>query len=86
MARTAILTLAILLVTAASASAHDGGEGWYGVTNDTVVTNAGFIVIAGIPALLLLLSLAMWRLEKRKDRRKAAAKGRAKTAQWGGGW
>jgi hypothetical protein len=85
-ARTAILTLAILLVTAASASAHDGGEGWYGVTNDKVVTNAGFIVIAGIPLLILLLSLAMWRLDKRKERRKAAAKGRAKTPQWGGGW
>lgn len=86
MARTAILTLAILLVTAASASAHDGGEGWYGATNDKVTTNAGFIIIGGIPLLVLLLSLAMWRLDKRKERRKAAAKGRAKTPQWGGGW
>jgi hypothetical protein len=85
-ARTAILTLGIFLVTAASASAHDGGEGWYGLTNDKVVTNAGFIVIAGIPLLVLLLSLAMWRLEKRKDRRKAAAKGRSSAAQWSGGW
>ena len=86
MARTAILTLGIFLVTAASASAHDGGEGWYGVTNDKVVTNAGFIVIAGIPLLVLLLSLAMWRLEKRKERRKAAAKGRSRAPQWTGGW
>ena len=86
MARTAILTLALLLVTAAPAAAHDGGEGWYGLTNDKVTTNAGFIVIGGIPLLVLLLSLAMWRLEKRKERRKAAAKGRASAPQWGGGW
>ena len=86
MARTAILTLGIFLVTAASASAHDGGEGWYGLTNDKVVTNAGFIVIAGIPLLILFLSLAMWRLEKRKERRKAAAKGRSRAPQWTGGW
>ena len=86
MARTAILTLAIFLVTAASASAHDGGEGWYGLTNDKVVTNAGFIIIAGIPLLVLTLSLIMWRLDKRKERRKAASKARAKAPQWTGGW
>ena len=86
MARTAILTLGIFLVTAASAFAHDGGEGLYGLTNDKIVTNAGFIVIGGIPLLVLLLSLAMWRLDKRKERRKAAAKGRSRAPQWSGGW
>ena len=91
MARTAILTLGILLVTAASAfgsegPGHDGGEGWYGVTNDKVVTNAGFIIIGAVPLLILILSLAMWRLDKRKDARKKAAKARVARADVRGGW
>jgi hypothetical protein len=90
-ARTAILTLGILLVTAASAMAsegpgHDGGEGWYGITNDKIVTNAGFIVIGAIPLFILLASLLQWRLDKRKADRKAAAKARGDAAVWKGGW
>ena len=91
MARTAILTLGILLVTAASAfgsesPGHDGGEGWYGLTTDKIVTNAGFIIIAAIPTLVLLLTLLQNHLEKRKDARKAAAKARSSSAVWKGGW
>ncbi len=90
MARTAILTLGILLVTAAPALAsgagHDGGEGWYGVTNDKIVTNAGFILIGAFPLLIFLLSMLQHTLDKRKDRRKKAAKARAKAPEWSGGW
>jgi hypothetical protein len=89
-ARTVILTLGVLLMTAAPAFAsgagHDGGEGWYGLTNDKIITNAGFLIIAGIPLLILLLSLLQHTLDKRKARRKAAAKGRASAPQWRGGW
>ena len=86
-----ILTLGLLLVTAAPAFAsdspgHDGGEGWYGLTNDKVVTNAGFIVIGAIPLLILLLSLLQHRLDKRKDARKKAAKARGSAPVWKGGW
>ena len=86
MARTAILTLAILRVTAAPALAHDGGEGWYGVTNDKVVTNFGFILIALFPLLALTFSLIQWRLDKRKERRKAATKARGANPHWNTGW
>ena len=91
MARTAILTLGILLVTAASAMAsegpgHDGGEGWYGITNDKVVTNAGFIVIGAIPLFILLMSLLQHALDRRKEKRKSAAKARGGAAVWKGGW
>jgi preprotein translocase subunit SecG len=89
-ARTAILTLSIFLMTAAQAfaseSGHDGGEGWYGVTNDKVVTNFGFLLIALFPLIALTFSLIQWRLDKRKDRRKAAAKARAGSPEWSGGW
>ncbi len=90
MARTAILTIALLLVTAAPALAsgqgHDGGEGWYGLTNDKIVTNAGFILIGAFPLLIFLLSMLQHTLDKRKDRRKKAAKARTQSPEWSGGW
>ncbi len=86
MARTAILTIALLLVTAAPALAsgtgHDGGEGWYGLTNDKIVTNAGFILIGAFPLLIFLLSMLQHRLDKRKERRKKAAKATAARGGW----
>ena len=90
MARTVILTLVVLLVTAApalaSGSGHDGGEGWYGLTNDKIVTNAGFILIGAFPLLVFLLSMLQHTLDKRKERRKKAAKARARSPEWSGGW
>jgi hypothetical protein len=79
------LTVAItaLLVSAAPVLAHDGGEGLYGETNDKVVTNAGFILIIFFPLFVFVVSMIQWRLEKRKDARKAIAK---KRAQAPGGW
>ena len=77
------LALATLLVTAAPVLAHDGGEGLYGETNDKVVTNAGFILIIFFPLFVFVMSMLQWQLEKRKYRRKAAAKAPADGA---GGW
>jgi peptidoglycan biosynthesis protein MviN/MurJ (putative lipid II flippase) len=79
----AVLAVTVLLVTAAPVLAHDNGEGWYGETNDRVVTNAGFVLIIFFPLFVFLVSLLQWQLEKRKDRRKAEAKRRAQAS---GGW
>jgi hypothetical protein len=86
--RTALLTLTFfaLIAPAALAGEHDGGEGWWGETNDKVITNAGFILIAAFPMLILILSLLQWRLDKRKDRRLAAARARKARADVRGGW
>jgi hypothetical protein len=80
-----VLSLALL---APAALAHDGGQGTYGEANDKVVTNAGFILIAFFPLFVATMSLIQWRLEKRKDRRKAAAKAlrSGDTARLRGGW
>ena len=76
-----------LLAFAPAALAHDGGEGWYGLTNDKVVTNAGFILIAFFPLFVLVMSLLQWTLERRKARRKAAHKALAGDERaWRGGW
>jgi preprotein translocase subunit SecG len=63
-----------------------GGQGWYGETTDQVITNAMFITIAFFPAVIILFSLIQWRLDKRKHAREDAAKARAASADWRGGW
>jgi hypothetical protein len=84
--RTALLTVAILAVAAPRALAHDGGEGWWGETNDKVITTAGFVLIASFPLFIFVMSMLQWRLDKRKDARKRAAKARASRADVRGGW
>jgi hypothetical protein len=64
----------------------NGGEGWYGETSDRTITYAMFIVIGFFPVLISVLSLIQWRLDKRKHARMAAAKRRAISADWRGGW
>jgi len=80
------LLLALSAPVALAAEGHDGGEGLYGETSDKVVTNAGFIIIAAFPLLVLILSMLQWRLDKRKDARKRAAKARRARADLRGGW
>ena len=91
MTRLGILTIFTTLLLAAPALAaehvgHDGGEGWWGLTNDKIVTNAGFLVIGGLPILIFVLSMAQFLLDRRKDNRKKAAKARGASVQWKGGW
>ena len=83
-----MLTALLFAVMApvALAGEHDGGEGLWGETNDRVVTYAGFILIVGIPILVLILTLIQSSLERRKDRRLAAAKARKARADERGGW
>ena len=79
-------TFLVLAQVALADAENDHGEGWYGETNDLAVTQAGFILIAGFPLIILINSLIMWRLDVRKDRRKHAAKARAARADARGGW
>jgi hypothetical protein len=76
----------LLLALAPAAFAYNDGRGFYGATNDKVVTNAGFILIIFFPTFVLLMSLLQWRLDKRKDARKAAQKAHVGDARWRGGW
>jgi hypothetical protein len=88
MLRIALFTVVLFALTAPAALAedHDGGEGLYGETNDKVITFVGFGLIVGFPILILILSLVQNRLEKRKDRRLAAAKARRARVDVRGGW
>jgi hypothetical protein len=80
-------TVVTFLVLAPAALAHDGGEGWWGETNDKVVTNAGFILIVFFPVFVFLMSMLQGALDKRKERRKKIQKELAREQQsWRGGW
>jgi preprotein translocase subunit SecG len=86
--RIAVLTVILFALSAplAFASNHDGGEGLYGPASDKAVTNTGFILIVGFPILILILTLIQSALDRRKDRRLAAAKARKQRADMRGGW
>jgi hypothetical protein len=79
------LTLLALLLAPVAQASNDG-RGFYGATNDKVVTNTGFILILFFPILVFVLTMIQWRLEKRKEARIAARKAHLGNAQWRGGW
>jgi hypothetical protein len=81
-----LVAVALLLVLAPAALAHDGGEGTYGVANDKVVTNAGFILIAFFPLFVFAMSMLQMALDRRKERRKAVHKALAREERVRGGW
>lgn len=90
--RRARITLALvsfgilLLATAPAALAKNGGEGWYGETNDVNITNAMFGVILFFVAVVSIFSLLQWLLDRRKHARMDAGKRAAASADPRGGW
>lgn len=83
-----LLTTAIVVLAfapSALAITH-GGEGLYGETNDVVITNAMFGVIAFFPVVIIVFSLIQGWLDHRKHARLDAARRRAASIDWRGGW
>ena len=76
----------MLAVTSTAVARAYGGEGWWGETNDKLITNAMYLVIVLFPTLIVLFSLIQWRLDKRKHAKLAADKRRAANLDWRGGW
>jgi hypothetical protein len=77
--------LLLVLVLAPVAHAENDGRGFYGATNDKVVTNFGFGVIIFFALFVFLMSMLQRSLDKRKQRRKAAEK-QLGAGHWDGGW
>jgi hypothetical protein len=80
------LALALSLVLAPVAEAHNDGRGFYGATDDKVVTDAGLILIVFFPLFVFTMSMLQKALDKRKAARKAAEKAFLGNTQWRGGW
>jgi hypothetical protein len=82
----AFATTMLVLAPAAFASSSSGGQGWFGETNDLNITDAMFIVILFFPVVITVFSIIQWRLDKRKHARMDAARRRAASEDWRGGW
>lgn len=80
-----MLTTALLMAPVALARAN-AGEGWYGETSDKTITYAMYLVIIFFPTVIVVFSLIQWRLDRRKHARLNAARRRAASADWRGGW
>lgn len=81
-----LLTLSLLALSAPMAFAQASGEGTYGETDDKVVVNAAFVVLAFFPLVVIIVSLVQGRLDRRKDAKKAAVKSAGGEQRWHGGW
>ena len=81
-----LVVLFAVLALAPAAQAYNDGRGFYGTTNDKVVTDAGFILILFFPVFVFVMSMIQGRLERRKDARKAAQKAHLGDPRWHGGW
>ncbi len=80
------LTLLASLLLAPAAGAYNDGRGFYGATDDKVVTDAGFILIIFFPLFVFMMSTLQRALDKRKKARMAAAKALTRDPRWRGGW
>lgn len=75
----------LALALPAAAQAENDGRGFWGATDDKVVTDAGFILIVAFPLFVFLMSMLQKFLEKRKDAR-VAHKAQLGNGRWRGGW
>ena len=66
-----ILMLAAWLLPAASAYAGDNGEGWWGETDDRIVTFFSLGVVIFFAVFVIVASWLQGALERRKQQRKA---------------
>jgi ABC-type nickel/cobalt efflux system permease component RcnA len=76
----------LLLAFAPNALAFNDGRGFYGESDDKVVTTAGFILIGFFALFVFVASLIYNHLDKRRHDRLDAAKHRRASAEWHGGW
>ncbi|MBO9532244.1 MAG: hypothetical protein J7513_04625 [Solirubrobacteraceae bacterium] len=84
---TTALTTAFLLVLgeASTAMAQESGAGKLHAT-EKLITEFGLGLIFFIPVFVALMSYGQAKLDKRKDRKKAAYRSSKGAAAWRGGW
>ena len=71
-----LVSLGLLLAWAApalAATGGDDGEGWVGEADDSTITFVSLGLVVFFPLVVTLLSLLQAALDRRKERRKAAA-------------
>lgn len=81
-----VVALTMLTLCPSALAVTHGGEGIFGPTNDSQITNAMFIVMGFFVVIIIVFSMIQGRLEHRKHARLDAAKHRASSQEWKGGW
>jgi hypothetical protein len=81
-----LMLLASLAVAPAAFATNNDGRGFYGATDDKVVTDAGLILIVFFPLFIFAMSRLQRHLDRRKEARKAAAHSQSGNAHLRGGW
>jgi preprotein translocase subunit SecG len=76
----------MLTVAPAALATTHGGQGIWGPTSDKTITYTMFILIGLFPVLIVVFSLIQGWLDHRKHARVDAARRRASSEQWKGGW
>ena len=82
----ASLAVSLLVFVPDALARANAGEGFYGPTTDRTITYSMYLVIIFFPTIIILFSLIQWRLDRRKHARRHAARRRAASADWRGGW
>lgn len=77
---------ALMVLAPAALAVTHGGQGLYGESDDVVITNSMFIVIAFFPVIIVIFSFLQGWLDHRKHARMDAARRRAASVDWRGGW
>ena len=80
------VAVASLVLAPAALATNYGGEGLYGETTDKTITIAMYLVIIFFPTIIVIFSLIQWRLDRRHRARLRAARRRAASSDWNGGW
>jgi fatty acid desaturase len=80
-----VVAAMLLLAPSALATTHSG-QGIWGPTDDKQITYAMFIIIGLFPVLIIVFSVIQGWLDHRKHARMDAARRRASSAEWKGGW
>jgi hypothetical protein len=74
---TALLVFSVMLLAAPPALADKvpgGGQGWYGETNDKVVSFISLGLVVGFTLFVIIASSIQGALDRRKEEKKAARK------------
>ncbi len=80
------VALTMLAVCPSAFAVTHGGEGLFGPTNDAQITNTMFLVMGFFIVVIVVFSMIQSRIEHRKHARIDAAKRRASSEEWKGGW